>query len=80
MKVFIIACLIFLAAFLCMSVGVIFGKARLKSSCCNDSGHSHHEQGKDRCMACPSSSDECAGAPDQDRSSSGASTTSHQLG
>ncbi len=80
MKVFIIACLIFMAAFVCMSVGVIFGKARLKSSCCNDSGHSHHEQGKERCIACPSSSDECAGTHDEDRSCYEARTTTHQLG
>ena len=80
MKVFIITCLIFLAAFVCMSVGVIFGKARLKGSCCSDSGHSHHEQGKERCDGCPTSSDECAATPDEDRSCNGASTTAQDAG
>jgi hypothetical protein len=80
MKVFIIACLIFIAAFLCMSVGLIFGKARLRGSCCGDSGHSHDEQDKERCIGCPTSSDECAGTPAEDRSCSGARTTGHQLG
>ncbi len=68
MKVFIIACLIFLVAFLCMSVGLIFGKARLRGSCCGDSGHSDHEQDKERCIGCPTSSDECTGNPRADRS------------
>jgi len=80
MKVFIIACLIFIAAFLCMSVGLIFGKARIRGSCCGESGHSHHEEGKDRCVACPTSPDECAKTPDEDRACGGASTTGHQLG
>ncbi len=80
MNVFIIACLIFLAAFLCMSVGLIFGKARIRGSCCGDSGHSHHEQDEERCIGCPTSSDECAGTPDEDRSCNGARSTGHQLG
>lgn len=80
MKVFIIACLIFLVAFLCMSVGLIFGKARLRGSCCGDSGHSHHEQDKERCIGCPTSSDECMRDSSADRSCEGMTAGSRTEG
>jgi hypothetical protein len=65
MKIFVITFIIFTVAFLCLSVGAIFGKPRLKGHCGDVDGHCDH-QDDERCANCTCPTPAGADGPEMD--------------
>ena len=65
MKLFVITFVIFVVAFLCLSVGAMFGKPRLKGSCGELDGPCDHH-GDSRCGNCTCPSPASVDEPDVD--------------